>query len=393
VLDLANFLKTYQPAISYLGLGDRATSTEFRFPPLVSETEFEEDLILNRHVVYAGPYLLVSNAVVDILPSFYVAKVKAEGRHSVAINEKPGEYSMLISAKLRDNNDWKAIAQSLIEKNLQNIGEVLPGCVVRQSKLYLLENDDGLYYGMDPEMTDFGYFAKELYFVSEKRSVSGYIDSERYFLNALLEYKRSKGLGRREQFSQATWQDADEVISKLEKHTAFLENIDPLASAHIREHVLPIISAYRKALESGSCPAKFFFDKNFTIDTGEICNLGGAYRDYKGITSRRDSVVTPQHDRVYGLESSLAVEGTIWRIAVCPTYRAAGKRSIAMPTPSLLVEEFDPGKVSIVAGETLRHWYIPLKPEDIGVRQCFRAQEQLSCPRKNAFELTNRPAW
>lgn len=367
VLDFTNLLKTYRPAIEHMGTGDRAVSVEFRFPPMVSESEVEDVLILNRHVIHAGPYLLISTTETDSLPNFSIAKVKAESRHSLSIDEMFSEYIMVISGKLANNGEWRSFAQQIIEREYRNIEEILPDCTVRHSKLYLLENGDGPYYAIDPEMTEFGYFAKEFYFLSERRSVSGYIDSERYFLNALLKHKRTRGIGRRESFFNASWSDADEVINLLEKKMARMESLDPMVAFHIKEHVLPMVSAFRRALEVSGLPARYFFDKNFTIDTGEICNLGGAYKDYRGLASRKNSAVTPQHERVYSANGSLATEGKIWIIGVSPTNSGFRGTDTSVSCPSLFVEEQDLTKRSSLEGHAVRRWYIPLRKEDVEV--------------------------
>lgn len=367
ILDLANLIKTYRPAIEHMGAGDRAVSLEFRFPPMVSESEVEDVLILNRHVIHAGPYMLISTAETDSLPNFSVARIKAESRHSLSIDELFSEYIMVISVKLADNGEWRGVAKTIIEGGCRNIEEILPDCTVRHSKLYLLENGDGPYYAVDPEMTEFGYFAKEFYFLSERRSVSGYIDSERYFLNALLKHKRSRGIGRRESFFNASWSDADEVVNLLEKKMTRMEGLDPVVAFHLKEHVLPMVSAYRKILEMSGLPALYFFDKSFTIDTGEICNLGGAYKDYRGLASRKNSAVTPQHERVYSANGSLATEGKIWIIGVSPMNIGFRGTDISVSCPSLFVEEQNLSKRSSQEGHAVRRWYIPLRKEDVEV--------------------------
>lgn len=387
VLDLANFLTTYRPAVDYLGSGDRAASVEFRFPPLIFECEVEEKLILNHHVIHAGPYLLIGTASTGTLPSFHVAKVKANNRHSLNINEWFEEYTMVISERVFENGAWETIAQTIIQKECGNIEEMLPGCTVRRSKLYLMENDDGSYYAADPSMTEFGHFAKEFYPQSGQRSMSGYIDSERYFLNVLLKHKRSKGIGRKEMFFNASWKDVGEVIDLLKKKVSRMESLNPSVARHLQEHVLPIVLAHSKALEMSGYPAKYFFDKGFTIDTGEICNLGGAYREYKGMTSRRNSAITPQHERVYSSSGALATEGKIWIIGVSPSTAAARSAGIPASYPALFVEEQDLEKRSAVEGHTLRRWYLPLRKEDVEIVNKSQHSKNYLIPGRSLISL------
>ena len=250
---------------------------------------------------------------------------------------------------------------------MQNLNEIVPGSVIRQSKLYQLQNNEGLYYAVDPGMTEFGCFAKEFYPRSDIRRPSGYIDSERYFLNAILKHKRTKGVGRKELFHNASSEDVAAVLVLLESKIARMQKLNPSVAEHIKCHILPLVGAYAKALESAGFPAKYFFDKNFTIDTGEICNLGGAYYEYRALTTRKNSIVTPQHDRVYSSSGSLATEGKVWVIGVAPmsvTFRNGG---IPPSFPALYIEEQDMAKRSSVEGYALRRWYIPLKEGDVEI--------------------------
>ncbi len=383
ILDWANLLSIYRPAVDFLGVGDRAASVEFRFPPLAVEAEVEERVISKRHVIHAGPYMLIGETETDFVPNFHVAKVITRERHAICFDEKPCFYMMVISTKLINYGEWEIIARNVIKNSTSLLAKLLPGCTVRNSKLYLFENEDGLYYGVDPLMIDTGFFAKQFYFASENRSVSGYIDSERYFLNSITAYKRSNGIGRRELFPGASWSDVDSVIQVLVNSAESAIDIDPAVGQYLKEHVLPIIMGYRKALEIAGYPASYFFDKCFTIDTGEICNLGKAYPEYRGLTSRRDSVVTPQHERIYGATGSLAKEGKIWVISVCSMVKTQGKTGILPPCPALLVEEQDLGRRSSVEGDSVRRWYIPLKVEDVEIFNASHHKSRYLIPGRN----------
>lgn len=368
VMDLANFLRTYRPAVNHLGTGDRAASAEFKFPPLVETADVEDDMIAGRHVIHAGPYLLISRTIFEKTPFFACARIRSNERHSIFIDAVPKVYMTVVSEELR-NSDWRNVAKKIISGNGENLSKVLFKYIFKQSRLYLFENEEGVYYGLDPEMTEHGFAAKQFYPMTGKRSVSGYIDSERYFLNVLTKFKLTNGISRRDLFPDASWGNVDRVISMLKDRADLYKSIDPAVTAHITENISPLVEGYRKALEMAGYSAAYFFDKGFTVDTGEICNLGRVYSEYKGLASRRDSVVTPQHERVYGFNSSLVHEGTTWRISVSPTsgtsIRAAGKRSVATPVASLLVEEFSLSRLASPEGEVSRRWFIPLRSEDI----------------------------
>ena len=139
ILDWANLLSIYRPAVDFLGVGDRAASVEFRFPPLAVEAEVEERVISKRHVIHAGPYMLIGETETDFVPNFHVAKVITRERHAICFDEKPCFYMMVISTKLINYGEWEIIARNVIKNSTSLLAKLLPGCTVRNSKLYLLE--------------------------------------------------------------------------------------------------------------------------------------------------------------------------------------------------------------------------------------------------------------
>jgi hypothetical protein len=194
----------------------------------------------------------------------------------------------------------------------------------------LFENEDGPFYSLNPEKTEYGFFAKHFYPATERRSVSGYLDSERYFLNTLLEVKHSKGIGKRCKFEYASWTDVSKVMRRLSAKALALERYDKHAAAHVASEMIPLVYAYVTALRRAKYSPSYFFDPKFSVDTGSICNMGGAYREFKGLASRPEMALTPDHKRIYGENSFFANEGVVWRIF--PTL---------FPKPSLAVEKQD----------------------------------------------------
>lgn len=179
----------------------------------------------------------------------------------------------------------------------------------------MLENDDGIYYGSDPTMGDDGLFAKYFYPKTEKRPSSGYVDSERYFLNALLAYKRTKGVKKMGKLDDATFDDVEKVIGALKTEVKVLNKFNMVASGHIKSEVLPLVEGYVKALKAAGYDAGYFFNPYFTINAGSIRNLGRAFSEYKQLASKPEMAVTAEHESRYGKNSFFAEEGKIWRIA------------------------------------------------------------------------------
>ncbi len=94
-------------------------------------------------------------------------------------------------------------------------------------------------------------------------------------------------------------------MSLLKESVLYYEKIGKLEkSTYIKEHIVPILEVYINALKIAKYPAEVFFDKNFTIDTGMICNLGRAINLFKGLTSFINEPLTPIHERNYGRHCS-----------------------------------------------------------------------------------------
>ena len=95
-----------------------------------------------------------------------------------------------------------------------------------------------------------------------------------------------------------------EIVNKTDK------------SSYIINEVLPMVNAYISALQEAGYTATDFFDPEFTIDTGIICNLGRAVEQFKGITLKVNEPLTPVHERNYGsYNSKMSKEGTAWRLS------------------------------------------------------------------------------
>ena len=87
-------------------------------------------------------------------------------------------------------------------------------------------------------------------------------------------------------------------------------------STYIINEIMPMINAYVSALQVAEYEASDFFNPDFTIDTGIICNLGRAVSLFKGITTKENEPLTPVHERNYGkFNSKMSMEGTAWRLS------------------------------------------------------------------------------
>ena len=154
----------------------------------------------------------------------------------------------------------------------------------------------------------------QIYPETEIRPKSGYIITERFFINALYNYKKRRGLTLKDNIENTTYDNCYEVIDILKEYSNYYHETGKIEkSAYIIEHIIPIIEVYIKALKQAGYSSNVFFDKTFTIDTGIICNLGRAISLFKGITKYINEPLTPMHERNYGRHcSTMKQENYVW---------------------------------------------------------------------------------
>jgi len=323
---MATTMRTYRPVVDALGYGKDEGAAELRYAPNIetSDSPLDDLIIGGHHVVRSGPYLLVSLAEQTDVPQSSVVGI--DGR--AAVPSSTGlPYQMFVSDANVRNGDWQSYAEEQIEaiKNAKQSGDVPPEFMTgedthnRQVQLYEFTNPDGPYYAVDPSFTEDGMFtALHLYQQTETRKVSGYLDTTRYFLNELLEYKYGQGLERRQSLDGANWEHVGEVVAKLEAKEHELAKYNQHAAEYVRQEVTPLIGMYCRSLEKSGYGPGAFFDR-FTMDTGTIVNLGRSKALFKGLVSQEDMPLTPQEERGYGDETSIAAtRGRIWRWAPSP---------------------------------------------------------------------------
>ena len=359
--DFANAVRTYAPTIRQLGEGKRTAAVELRFAPHLVIGGLRHMQSGHDHLLVCGPYVVRSP--ID-LQDLDISVAGTDQLDHLSI-DKPGVGVDVI----RDSSIAAALCAS-----------APPGIcdwqTSRRATLFRFRNEDGEYYSLDPVMGSEGLFAKHFYPKTESRPQSGYIDGERYFMNAIASVKRSYGVSRSEPFPQATWENADEVLARISFESARLTESDHEASLHIKDEVLPLVLSYLTSLKTAGIAPALFFDSRFTIDTGTICNLGRAFYLFRGLASHENRAVTSSHEKAYGTRSALSLEGSVWRISVSPsagestfTEIEIGSRNTLAPRASLAVEELHLQSTATATGQLKSRVFIPVD----GIEQVNRS--------------------
>ena len=298
--DLANFLNIYKPYYEKFGSGSRKMCCELRFNPLVENSKvlvFKHD---EKFIISTSNYLFISkkNNI-----KFEEAFIKDPYVHSIDLTTEPQEfyeYNLPFIAQSKDQ------IIEYIENNALK--------VEKQVEVYMFTNKDGIYYSIDPKLTQEGNYGINIYPETNIREKSGYIITERFFLNALYNFKKAKGYTLKESLNNTTYDDVESVINILKEYSTYYKENNKLEkSKYILEHIIPVIEVYVKALKEANYSSDVFFDKKFTIDTGIICNLGRAINLFKGLTKFINEPLTPTHERNYGRHSStMKQENYVW---------------------------------------------------------------------------------
>ena len=365
--DLAEVLAIYRPLADRLGTGKEAVSVEIRFRPLVATVPVTDIVVEGRHVIQAGPHLLVSRAK---------AGRPQPCRVVGASNNIPGRRDQTVAPEPVFSGDGRpylhvvsdGLARGDLGAALQRVlGSGPVGGERREAELYRIEHRDGDYYACDPTFLSDGTMRSLMVFPDTPRRVSGYNDATRFFLQELLAHKRTCGYGRREEFPEADVSDNEAVLLRLRGRAADLAGYDSRAAAHLEQEVLPLISGYAQALIRSGLPASLFFSRRFTIDTGQAVNQGRGHVLFKGLLSEPDVPANPWEERAYLISHS---KGYIWRIApmpyppgpaAAPGPGRHGRKNTLASQPSLVVEEIDPRHVQprdFDTGKRLRRYQI-----------------------------------
>ncbi len=301
-LDMANFLKIYKPYFDYAGCGSRQMCVEIRYKPLCESADVITKDVLGHYVIICDKYLFVSK---EKNIHFNISQINDAYNHKISINNAPILFDKYY---LKDD-----IANFNISKLIQNKDIYKDKCILLKEncKTYMFENKEGIYYSFDPHIEKDGCYGIQVYPYNDVRKKSGYLITERYFLNVLFKYIKEIDKNK------TTWNNVDEVISLLEKSSEehYKKGMIKIGD-YIKYEILDTIKWYAFALKEANYSSNVFFNGNFTIDTGIICNLGRGYEEFQKITSTFNEPLTPTHERNYGNKlSTMTQEGSVWRLS------------------------------------------------------------------------------
>lgn len=303
IYDMAEFLKIYKPYYKKVGSGSREMCVELRYKPLVICTDVFIRQWNGRFIIAMNNYLYIS--YYEHI-NFNESLIKDPYDHTICLTEAPHKFYNI-------NLKKKIVSEDELEIELDN-WQAYEKTIV---DVYMLINAEGEYFSINPSITETGNYGINVYPKTNKRKKDGYLITERFFLNALYEYKKKCGIGIMDVWETASWEDVKDVV-KICKANAkkYLDEGKYDKAKYIENEILPMINAYIEALNISGYTPKEFFDANFTIDTGIICNMGRALTEFKGLSEIPNEPLTPTHERNYGRHTStMTQEGIAWRLS------------------------------------------------------------------------------
>ena len=300
ILDMANILKIYKPYYEYVGSGSRNMCVELRYKPLVLLEKVYTEEIEGHMVIACNNHIYISKETNISLKTSFIANPY---EHKIVLSKKPILfYDLNCYTTLKSFADLK----EKVVRFLDNIENYKSSDVVQ---VFQLENADGHYYTINPSISEKGNYGVNIYPTTANRVNSGIVVTERFVLNAIFKVKKQYGLYSLQKFNNATWINVYEVLDELSSIAREYVKIgEKFKSDYILSEIIPMIDAYIYALQLAGYKPSDFFDPDFTIDTGIICNMGGALKEFKGITFLENEPLTPTHERNYGKHNSTMTE-------------------------------------------------------------------------------------
>lgn len=299
--DIANFLKIYKPYYEYAGSGSKKFCVELRYKPLVMKSDVYIFNYNKHFVISSNNYLYISK---ERNIHFNIAQISNPFNHSIVLSQKPQKFICFNLTFIPKSIDELIQYLDTLDVNFQVNKETVD--------VYKMQNREGEYFSINPSLIDKCNYGINFYPLTQNRTSSGYIVVERFLLNAMAELKNQK-----QKEKDFTWEDVDEVLNICRKNANNYKAINKVEkSNYILNEILPLVTAYVYALKKANYTPNEFFDRNFTIDTGIICNLGRAVSEFDGLTSLENEPLTPTHERNYGMyNSKMKQEDTAWRIS------------------------------------------------------------------------------
>lgn len=293
--DIANFLRIYKKYYDLVGAGSRKFCVELRYKPLI-------------HLEPVNTYLYNDHYVIRTENDLYISDIKTQSLDISFVKDALDHNLKFTNCgyKFRRYKQTKNMPIEIVKKMDCDIVD-----------LYAFSNIDGLYFCINPQLDECGNKGYIIYPKTKTLENSGVMIIERFLLNSMAKVKQEYNLKLSDTFENATYEDVECVRNELLLTAKKYENDGEFfISKYINEEIVTIFDILVNALKDSNYPPSCIFDKDFTIDTGTICNLGRGIKYFNKLVSKVNEPLTPIHERNYGkISSTMVKEGYAWRLS------------------------------------------------------------------------------
>lgn len=368
--DFGNALATYSNLFEQKGVSRRTACVEVRFAPDITLDDVEITSCGGYEIIRCGDYSLItsSGGLENRTPSEITAMSKLG-----PIVSQPGIEAIQIIGD----------SSGLDEATLQRLFTIADtedlklhsdlGVLVQKGEGHTFNNADGNYFCFNPFKTKQNTFSGIHYYPkTTKRPTAGVMDATRPLLNHLMAIKQVHGIGPRDDFNDAAFEDIQDLFARLDGEVKKYSSTAPHRAAYIQSQVIPIAKSLWQAMEYANLQPADLFRYGLIIDTGVIVNQGKGLTEFKGLASQSDMPMTPNEEKGYGEISQSSIRGNTWRISPVVT-QELGSRAVGFGLKSLpLLASADDLQLGIyewnphtydnrtLDGKELRSFYIPI---------------------------------
>lgn len=333
--DLANMLRTYKPLIEIIGRGPAGMRVEMHTRPLVQiNNNFNIETIAGHFVIHSGSYLVITKETNVELTEAAIINFEGHDSRIPVFDKKGVSCTLYVSDTHLNQSNWRETAQELIPHQENIRGHSFAPhynnqVLARKALLYQYSNADGTFFSLDPTLDNPNqYFnALNLYPKTESRFKSGALDTSRFILNAILQYKQGRCIGVREPFPDATLADMQGIVAIVEQYRDMYSGHSADTAKFIDYEILPLIRGFINALTEADYPPSFLFDWQFFSDIGTISNAGRAINEFRGLSSKPDYSIELNDEKIRLLNEK---KGSLWRWAPVPYAGNLDGRPIAV---------------------------------------------------------------
>ncbi len=304
-LDIVNLLDIYLPLIGDRWVWRDVFACELRFPPFIQLWDVEIWIFWWRFFIRSSDYCFIADN------EWSVPESKISHIESTKVQfDRPGIIWKIYS--------WNGLSVRKLE-------ELIITEDYQEAQLYYLKNVDWDLFAVNPLVSEMWFHALHFLPKTLTRKQAGVINSTRPFMNAMIEYKKLKGIDWR---SKLKWWNIDDFLIFFRNYIQIHAHPDILRNFWT-DQIFPVILVASEIIKRSRIDDDVFFDPGFLVDTWHIVNQWRAKGIFCGLVSRSDEPITVNEMKGYADRNSIwTSRGIIYRLSPVVSSGVGGLRNI-----------------------------------------------------------------